>query len=124
MADLIDDTEIVGELPKDYKKAYAERGFWDKLANHAKSAGQGVVGKALTVYYVMADQKTPVRNKATAIAALGYFISPMDAVPDLIVGLGYTDDFGVLVAALTALSSSITDEISARAETKAQEWFN
>ncbi len=124
MTDIIEDNTASGELPKDYKEAYAERDFWGKLSNHAKSAGQEIVEKALLLYYVMTDENTSVKNKMIALAALGYFISPVDAIPDIIVGVGYADDLGVLVAALSALSSSVTTEISAKAKAKAQEWFN
>ena len=110
--------------PENFEDAYSKQGFWDKLGKYAKSAGQEVVENALILYYIVTDEKTSVKNKAIAIAALGYFISPVDAIPDFIPGVGYLDDLGVVVAALTALSSSITDEISAKAKAKAQEWFN
>jgi uncharacterized membrane protein YkvA (DUF1232 family) len=37
------------------------------------------------------------------LAALGYFILPTDAIPDVIFGLGFTDDIAVLTAALAAV---------------------
>ena len=110
--------------PERYEDAYSKQGFWDKLAKYAKSAGHEVVEKALLLYYILTDEKTSVKNKTIAIAALGYFISPIDAIPDVIPVVGYADDLGVVVAALTALSNSITDKISAKAKAKAQEWFN
>jgi len=124
MTDLIDDNGDDAEPPKDYKDEYSEQGFWDKLSKYAKTAGQEVVEKVLLLYYVMVDEKTSVANKAIALAALGYFISPVDAIPDVIAVVGFADDLGVIVAALTALSSSITDEIKAKAKAKTQEWFN
>lgn len=124
MTDLINSDGDDEKPPEDYKDAYSEQDFWDKLAKYAKSAGQEVVEKALLLYYIMVDPKTSVANKMIALAALGYFISPVDAIPDVIAVVGYADDLGVLVAALTALASSITDEIKAKAQAKAQEWFN
>ncbi len=40
-------------------------------------------------------------------AALLYFISPVDAVPDLIPGLGYIDDIAVLSAILTFVAKGV-----------------
>jgi len=40
-------------------------------------------------------------------AALLYFISPVDAVPDLIPGLGYVDDIAVLSAILTFVAKGV-----------------
>ena len=39
--------------------------------------------------------------KVTIVSALGYFIFPLDATPDLTLGVGYADDLGALCIALT-----------------------
>lgn len=59
-------------------------------------------------YYCAFDRKTPLRAKAILIAALGYFVLPADVIPDIIVGLGFTDDIAVLTAAITAVRAHIT----------------
>ena len=45
------------------------------------------------------------------IGTLGYFILPVDLLPDAIVGVGYADDAAALTAAVTALASCITEDI-------------
>ena len=55
----------------------------------------------------------PVR--ATLLGALAYFILPFDAIPDFLLGLGYTDDAAVLLAAFTACKTHITEDHRARA---------
>ena len=42
------------------------------------------------------------------LAALGYFVLPVDVIPDFVLGLGFTDDIAVLTAAITAVSAHIT----------------
>ncbi len=64
-----------------------------------------------------------LKKKLTIGAALGYFILPTDAVPDLTPILGFTDDLGVLIYALSQISSAITDDIRQKARLKMQEWF-
>ncbi|MGB3626463.1 MAG: DUF1232 domain-containing protein, partial [Henriciella sp.] len=45
--------------------------------------------------------------KAILFAALGYFVVPTDALPDIIVGLGFTDDATVLATALGIVGAHI-----------------
>jgi uncharacterized membrane protein YkvA (DUF1232 family) len=67
------------------------------------------------MYFCVLDPKTPLWVKATAAAALAYFILPFDAIPDMLPVVGLSDDAGVLAAALTAVSSHVTDAHRARA---------
>jgi uncharacterized membrane protein YkvA (DUF1232 family) len=41
------------------------------------------------------------------LAALAYFVLPIDAIPDFIVGLGYTDDAAVFAALLAVLGRNL-----------------
>ena len=63
--------------------------------------------------------RRPIWVKATAAAALAYFILPFDAVPDFLPIVGLSDDASVLAAALTAIAAHITDEH----RTKARVWM-
>ena len=91
----------------DYSGAYSESRFRTKLARYALTAGQTIVEKALVLFYVLGDPATPARAKAIVIGALGYFIMPLDAIPDLIPGAGFSDDLGALAVALTLVSMYI-----------------
>jgi uncharacterized membrane protein YkvA (DUF1232 family) len=110
-------------LEDDYSKHYSESSFWDKLLQFAKTAGREVVHKALILYYVGCDPATPVWAKGIIAAALGYFIIPLDAIPDITPFVGYADDLGALVAAMAAVASCITKEHIDKATKKAEEWF-
>ena len=55
----------------------------------------------------------PVR--ATLFGALAYFVLPFDIIPDFLLGLGYTDDAAVLLAAFTTCKTYITDDHRAKA---------
>ena len=67
------------------------------------------------MYFALLDARTPIWVKATVAAALAYFILPFDAIPDLLPIVGFSDDAGVLAAALSAVSAHITDDHRARA---------
>jgi len=43
------------------------------------------------------------------LGALAYFVLPFDAVPDILAGVGFTDDVTVLLATLAIVRSHITD---------------
>ena len=62
----------------------------------------------VAAYYCALDKKTPLRAKAILLAALGYFVLPADAIPDVLVGIGFTDDIAVLTAAIAAVRAHIT----------------
>jgi len=84
------------------------RRFWRKL--------QGVVARIpfaedlLAAYYCAFDKSTPLHVKATLVGAIAYFILPMDAIPDVLPVIGFTDDAAVLAAALRLVASHITPE--------------
>jgi uncharacterized membrane protein YkvA (DUF1232 family) len=61
-------------------------------------------------YYAIKDPNTSVKVKATLAVALAYFILPTDFFPDLIAGIGFTDDFAVLMLVLRRLGPAITKE--------------
>lgn len=105
-----------------YSGYYSENGFWDKLAEYAKKAGKTVVENALKLYYAMVLGKATPAQVAAIIGALGYFISPVDAVPDFLPG-GLVDDGGVLALLVTTLSCCSDPDVVAMANRKAREWF-
>jgi len=74
-----------------------------------------LAAETVAMYFCMLDPKTPVWVKGVAAAALAYFVLPLDAVPDLLPIVGLGDDAGVLAAALSAVSTHVTDEHRSRA---------
>ncbi|CAM5583114.1 hypothetical protein ATER59S_05131 [Aquamicrobium terrae] len=62
----------------------------------------------VAAYYCALDKDTPLRAKGILLAALGYFILPADAIPDVLFGIGFTDDIAVLTAAIAAVRAHIT----------------
>jgi uncharacterized membrane protein YkvA (DUF1232 family) len=74
------------------------RGFWPKMRKVAASVP--FASEALAVWYCARDDETPVAAKGMMFAALAYFVMPFDAIPDVIAGIGYTDDAAVFMAVL------------------------
>lgn len=107
----------------EYTEAYSEASYWQKLKGFAGKAGREVVERSLQLYYAAQGEDTPVWAKTVIYGALGYFISVIDAVPDITPIVGYTDDLGVLVAALAAVAINVTPEVKAQAQDKTVDWF-
>lgn len=81
--------------------------FWPKIA---KFAGYIPFAEELVAaYYCAIDTATPLRVRAILYAALGYFIMPIDMIPDFILGLGFTDDATVIATAVALAQQYITE---------------
>ena len=70
----------------------------------------------LAAWICARDPATPRRVRMTLLAALGYFVLPVDAIPDIMPLLGFTDDAAVIAAAIAAVAGSITIEHRERAK--------
>jgi uncharacterized membrane protein YkvA (DUF1232 family) len=112
-----------GKIYGMYAKYYNEKSLWKKLIQYSKSAGATVVYAVLLLYYIMTDKHVTLKTKLSISAALGYFILPTDAIFDLTPILGYSDDLGVLLFALSQVKANITPEIKEKARHKLGEWF-
>lgn len=116
----------MGKAPKDlkpYAEHYSEKNLWKKIGKVAKKAGLKTVYMVLLLYYVLMSDKTPTKYKAMIIGALGYFILPLDMIPDFVPAVGYTDDVAAIAGAILAVAKCISPEIEAQAKTKLKEWF-
>jgi len=123
MAEGSDQQALLPYNAEKYRKNYSEDQFWNKVGRFAKVAGRRVVETALQLYFAAESPQTPTKAKGIIYGALAYFISPVDFIPDLLPGLGYTDDLTVLVAAIGVVAAHITPEIKKRAAQKTDEWF-
>ena len=81
-------------------KNYSEAGFWQKLNTFARKAGHDLVEKSLQLYYAAESPETPTWARGVVFGALAYFVAPIDAIPDVTPGIGFTDDLGVLIGAV------------------------
>ncbi|RZJ38910.1 MAG: DUF1232 domain-containing protein [Brevundimonas sp.] len=81
------------------------KGFWPKIARTA--ARIPFAGQALSVYFSARDPDTPVAAKGMMLGALAYFVLPIDAIPDIFAGIGFTDDAAVFAALIATLGANI-----------------
>lgn len=117
------DDEINKINYSDYSGEYSESKLWSKIKKVAASAGKSLIYNVLLLYYVMLEPTVPIAYKTMIIGALGYFILPLDLVPDVIPVAGYADDAAALAALVKTVNDCITPQIKAKANAKLAEWF-
>ena len=115
-------TDMNEDLEK-YSSHYNENELWEKLRKFGRKAGIKVTYAALLLYYVLKNPATSSKDRAKIIGALGYFILPIDLIPDFIPIAGYTDDLAALTWGIYCVIKSITPEVKANAAAKLHEWF-
>lgn len=87
------------------KEATVRRKFWRTFR---RAAGQVPFAEDVVAgFYCALDRETPPRVRGILLAALAYFVMPIDVIPDFLAGFGFTDDVTVLLAALTAVKANI-----------------
>ncbi|MDX9789547.1 MAG: YkvA family protein [Candidatus Kapaibacterium sp.] len=93
-----------------YSKNYSEKSFHKKLTFFAGSLSAGFLTKAVTLWYSMRDKDTPTWAKSIILGALGYFIIPLDSIPDIMPIIGFSDDLTAFVSAAAIVWSYIKPE--------------
>ncbi len=93
-------------------------GFWQKLKRNLARIPKA--DEVVAAYYAAFDSNTPFRTKAMLLAALAYFVLPLDVVPDFILGLGFTDDMTVLLTAFALIRGNVTEAHRERARATVQ----
>lgn len=83
-------------------------GFWPKLKRVL--ARVPFAEDAVAAWYCAFDPETPLKVKGMLLAALAYFVLPFDVVPDMILGIGFTDDVTVLMTAIALVSANLRPE--------------
>lgn len=101
----LDELDFGGETETAEKIKYVEENLWEKLERVGQKISFAKDILALVNY--MRDPYVSWHRKAIVVAALVYFISPIDTIPDIAPLVGYLDDLGVLTALLKYLGHEL-----------------
>jgi uncharacterized membrane protein YkvA (DUF1232 family) len=95
------------EEQQDRQEAKVRSRFWPTFK---KAARQIPFSRDLVAaFYCATDRETPFRVRGILLAALGYFVLPIDTVPDMLAVIGFTDDIAVLTTAIALINRHIKD---------------
>ena len=103
--DNLDFEEINSKEKFDEASEIVEEKLWVKLEKVGKKIS--FAKDLLALYRYIFDNSVGWQRKTVVVAALIYFIVPLDAIPDLAPLFGYMDDLGVIMATLKFLGSEL-----------------
>ena len=107
----------------EYEKDFSFDKLMSKIKETAKKAGLKAIYMALLLYYALESPTISTMDKAIIYGALGYFICPIDIIPDILPFIGLTDDIAVLAWAFSRVKHNVTDMTREKAKTKLKIWF-
>ncbi len=81
--------------------------FWATTRRAARKVP--FMDEVVAAYFCAMDPNTPAKVRGILLAALAYFVLPLDMIPDFLIFVGFGDDVAILTAALAAVRSNITD---------------
>ena len=119
----MEEKENINLEKEEYKKEYNEKSFFDKLKKVLKVVGVKGVYMLLLLYNTLQRKDIPPKEKSIIIGALGYFILPLDALPDITPIVGYSDDIFALGMAILKVMPFIDDEIKKKSKEQIKKWF-
>ena len=119
----VDDTTMAYDYNK-YTDDFSDGKFWDKIKEVAKKIGLKTTSYALILYYVLQKKEVPFKDKMLITGCLGYFILPIDLIPDFIPIAGYTDDVAGMIFAIRKCMDYVDDEIKQNVSNKLVSWFD
>ncbi len=100
-----DELDFGGQKETEQKIEYVEGNLWTKLEKVGKKIS--FAKDIMALFNYMRDVNVSWHRKAIIVAALVYFISPIDSIPDIAPLIGYLDDLGVITALLKYLGSEL-----------------
>ncbi len=103
--------------------ALGEKLLWRKVAKFAKKAGRELINAVLVLFCCFKHPDTPPRVRVLIVAALAYFILPIDLIADPLPLLGLTDDLAVLILAWRKAAEHVMPKCTAWAAENLEKWF-
>ncbi|HRJ64503.1 YkvA family protein [Brevundimonas sp. UBA2416] len=103
--DALDPSRALVPSVQQVNEVRVQKGFWPKIRRTA--ACIPFARQVISVYYTARDPETPMAAKGIMLGGLAYFILPIDAIPDVFAGIGFTDDAAVIAALIATLGTHI-----------------
>ncbi len=105
-----------------YAALYNPSALFEKIKLVSRQAGKKTIYGILILYYATFDKELPIKDKLLVVAALGYFILPLDVLPDALPG-GFADDAAALMYVLKHIWKNLSPRTIEKAKQRLNEWF-
>ena len=114
--------ESLSDITKNISIFIKKNDVFKKISVLAKKLGKEAIRKVLTLYYIMIDPNTEIKDRLSILGTITYLLSPIDAVPDALPG-GYMDDIILVTTLLGLLNKLNTNTIKQEVEETIAKWF-
>ena len=105
-----------------YAANYSPARLFPKIKKVARKVGSKMIFTVLIIYYATFDKNIPVKDRLMLAGALGYFILPVDLIPDMLPG-GFADDAAALAYVARHIWNNLSSETIAKARRSVREMF-
>lgn len=93
--------------------------MWDRLKRWARELKRD----GLTLWCCCRHPDTPLLPKLLALLVVGYFLSPIDLIPDFIPVLGYLDDLILLPVGIYLILKLVPAPVLRESRAEAETWI-
>ncbi len=93
--------------------------MWQRLKRWARA----LKSDGMTLWFCCRHPQMPLLPKILAMLVVGYFLSPVDLIPDFIPVLGYLDELILLPGCIYLILRLVPSAVLADARAQAAEWI-
>lgn len=93
------------ESDREAREKKVRKNFWPTMKKAIRRIP--FARDVVAAYYCALDRETPTRVRGILLAALAYFVMPVDIIPDFLAVIGFGDDMAVLAAAFSAVRAHL-----------------
>lgn len=102
---------------------FSDSELLQKLTKVAKSAGAGLIYPVLLLFNMLKSAEVNNSQKMMILGALGYFILPLDLIPDVVPIQGFADDLSAALFALKGCVSTLSAPIQEESKVQLKKWL-
>lgn len=93
--------------------------MWEKLKRWART----LESDGLTLWFCCRHPDMPLLAKIPALLVVGYFLSPIDLIPDFIPVLGYLDDLILVPVSIYFILKLVPEPVLIASRAEAELWI-
>ena len=93
--------------------------MWERLKRWAR----GLQDDGLALWFCCRHPGMPLVPKLLALLVVGYFLSPIDLIPDFIPVLGYLDELILLPVSIYLILKLVPEPVLAECRAEAKAWI-
>lgn len=73
---------------------------------------RSIIDQILVTWRLLLDSRVPLWTKAIPFLGIAYVLSPIDIIPDFLIGLGQLDDLGIIFGSLCLFEALVPEYIA------------